>query len=87
MLHFISLLTFLYVLIISDRKLVTMMHSKTVQNISVDVIYPKNIKTMLNKHFSIQTVNNYTSNLHLETPVDIEQIYLDTVSPVHIHFK
>ena len=64
-----------------------MMHSKTVQNISVGVTYPENIKTILNKHFSIQKVNNYTSSLHLKTPVDIEQIYLDTVSTVQIQFK
>jgi hypothetical protein len=61
-----------------------MMHSQTVQNISVGVTYPENIKILLNKHFSIQKVNNYTSILHLETSVDIEQIYLDTVSTVHV---
>ena len=70
--------------LLPDKIIATVVHDPAV-NISLAVVYPQSIVSLLDKHFQLQIPNNYTTNINIKSAVDIEQIYHDTVSREILH--
>ncbi|XP_063447587.1 uncharacterized protein LOC134727135 [Mytilus trossulus] len=65
-----------------DKVMMTLIHGTSI-NISLDIVFPANIVSVLQKHFRLNLLNNHTTDIILQSAVDIEQIYLDTKTVVN----
>lgn len=69
---------FMTYLCFTDKVMMKLIHGTSI-NISLDIVFPANIVSVLQKHFRLNLLNNHTTDIILQSAVDIEQIYLDTV--------
>ncbi|CAG2248771.1 unnamed protein product [Mytilus edulis] len=65
-----------------DKVMMKLIHGTSI-NISLDIVFPANIVSVLQKHFRLNLLNNHSTDIILQSAVDIEQIYLDTKTVVN----